>query len=223
MTRLTATAKILAALTRKTEERAKIRARQEAEREARRIADEADAVRRELDAQERAATRAHITATVGREVWQAVINGEDHNSEILVTEVERGPTKLLVRDGLLWLVEKRRINAAQRMAGERYRSDYADLHHGGMKSCLDDTPGARFVSTELLPTLQHASARESLNLARRKGLVNDNTLIWLADEVAGKGTTLREIAAGDKHRAADLETELGVALRLLARHYGYLS
>ncbi len=211
MTRLTATSAILAALTRKTEERAKIRAKQEAEREARRIADEADAVRRERDAAEREATRAHITATVAKEDPADVIANAD------------GQVRILVRDGLLWLVEKRRINAAQRMAGERYRADYADLHHGGMKSCLDDMPGARFVSTELLPTLQHASARESLNLARRKGLANDNTLIWLADEVAGKGTTLREIAAGDKHRAADLETELGVALRLLARHYGYLS
>ena len=185
----------------------------------------AEALNARLDAEkaEREATRAHINATIGREVWAAIVNGEDQNSETLVAEVERGPTKLLVRDGLLWLVEKRRINAAQRMAGERYRSDYAAIHETGFKSCLNDSPGARFVSTELLPTLQHASARESLNLARRHGLVNDNTLIWLADEVAGKGTTLREIAAGDKHRAADLETELGVALRLLARHYGYLS
>lgn len=185
----------------------------------------AEALNARLDAEkaEREATREHVKSVIAKQVWDTVLNGSDQTEGTLVTEVERGPTKLLVRDGLLWLVEKRRINAAQRMAGERYRSDYADLHHGGMKSCLDDTPGARFVSTELLPTLQHASARESLNLARRKGLVNDNTLIWLADEVAGKGTTLREIAAGDKHRAADLETELGVALRLLARHYGYLS
>ncbi len=217
MTRLTATAKILAALTRKSEERAKIRARQEAEREARRIADEADAIRREKDAEDRAATRAHITATVGREVWAAVVNGEDKDAGTLVAEAERGPVKLLVRDGLLWLVEKRRVNAAQRMAGERYRGHYELIHSGGLKSCIADTIGGGDPSAAI------AAARRHLDEARRKGLVNDNTLIWLADEVAGKGTTLRELAAGDQKRSEALEIEFVVALRFLARHYGFAS
>ena len=179
----------------------------------------AEALNARLDAEkaEREATREHVKSVIAKQVWDTVLNGSDQTEGTLVAEVERGPTKLLVRDGLLWLVEKRRINAAQRMAGERYRGHYELIHSGGLKSCIADTIGGGDPSAAI------AAARRHLDEARRKGLVSDNTLIWLADEVAGKGTTLREIAAGDKHRAADLETELGVALRLLARHYGFSS
>jgi hypothetical protein len=185
----------------------------------------AEALNARLDAEkaEREATREHVKSVIAKQVWDTVLNGSDQTEGTLIVEVERGPTRLLARDGLAWLVAKGKLNAAQRMAGERYRVDFEALHGGSLRSCLNDTPGGRFASTEILPPLQFATAREALDRARRHGLASDNTLIWLCDEVAGKGATLRDIAAGDKHRAAALEIELSVALRLLARHYGFAS
>jgi len=179
----------------------------------------AEALNARLDAEkaERDATREHVKSVIAKQVWDTVLNGSDQTEGTLIVEVERGPTRLLARDGLAWLVAKGKLNAAQRMAGERYRGHYELIHSGGLKSCISDTIGGGDPSAAI------AAARRHLDEARRKGLVSDNTLIWLCDEVAGKGTTLRDIAAGDKHRAAELETEFSVALRLLARHYGFAS
>ena len=179
--------------------------------EAQKLAAEIAAEQRARADEEGRAVRAHIRAVTATQPPDEVI------------AVDNGPTRLLARDGLAWLVAKGKLNAAQRMAGERYRVDFEALHGGSLRSCLNDTPGGRFASTEILPPLQFATAREALDRARRHGLASDNVLIWLCDEVAGKGATLRDIAAGDKHRAAALEIELSVALRLLARHYGFAS
>ncbi len=179
--------------------------------EAQKLAAEIAAEQRARADEEGRAVRAHIRTVTATQPPDEVI------------AVDNGPTRLLARDGLAWLVAKGKLNAAQRMAGERYRVDFEALHGGSLRSCLNDTPGGRFASTEILPPLQFATAREALDRARRHGLASDNTLIWLCDEVAGKGATLRDIAAGDKHRAAALEIELSVALRLLARHYGFAS
>jgi hypothetical protein len=144
-----------------------------------------------------------------------LILGEHANAQC-ASLLELAP-RLLARDGLAWLVAKGKLNAAQRMAGERYRGHYELIHSGGLKSCIADAIGGGDPSAAI------AAARRHLDKARRHGLASDNTLIWLCDEVAGKGTTLRELAAGDQKRSEALEAELLVALRFLARHYGFAS
>lgn len=173
--------------------------------EAQKLAAEIAAEQRARADEEGRAVRAHIRAVTATQPADEVI------------AVDNGPTRLLARDGLAWLVAKGRLNAAQRMAGERYRGHYELIHSGGLRSCIADTIGGGDPSAAI------AAARRHLDEARRKGLVSDNTLIWLADEVAGKGTTLRELAAGDQKRSEALEAELLVALRFLARHYGFAS
>ena len=172
---------------------------------AKKLADEIQAEHKARADEEARGVRAHIRAVASREAPAEVV------------EVDGGPTRLLARDGLAWLVAKGRLNAAQRMAGERYRGHFELIHSGGLKSCIADTIGGGDPSAAI------AAARRHLDEARRKGLVSDNTLIWLCDEVAGKGTTLRELAAGDQKRSKTLEAELLVALRFLARHYGFAS
>jgi len=172
---------------------------------AKKLADEIQAEHKARADEEARGVRAHIRAVASREAPAEVV------------EVDGGPTRLLARDGLAWLVAKGRLNAAQRMAGERYRGHFELIHSGGLKSCIADAIGGGDPSAAI------AAARRHLDKARRHGLASDNTLIWLCDEVAGKGTTLRELAAGDQKRSEALEAELLVALRFLARHYGFAS
>jgi hypothetical protein len=186
----------------------------------------AEALNARLDAEkaEREATREHVKSVIAKQVWDTVLNGSDQTEGTLIVEVERGPTRLLARDGLAWLVAKGKLNAAQRMAGERYRGLYATIHGGGMRSCIGDTTGSSAIfGGEDVPPLMHAQAREALEHSRRKALASDNTLIWLCDEVAGKGTTLRDLAADDQKRSIAFEAEFLVALRFLAKHYGFAS
>lgn len=169
---------------------------------------EADRLQARIEAERAEAneTRAHIRAVVDREPADEV------------EAVDRGPTRLLARDGLLWLVAKKRITAAQRMAAERYRTIYAVLFASPIRSCIADTIGS--APGDAL-TVAKANARQALDRARKIALADDLTMIRLVDEVAGKGSTIRDLAGGDKHRADTLEVELKVALRLLARHFGF--
>lgn len=180
--------------------------------EAQKLAAEIAAEQRARADEEGRAVRAHIRAVTATQPPDEVI------------AVDNGPTRLLARDGLAWLVAKGKLNAAQRMAGERYRGLYATIHGGGMRSCIGDTTGSSAIfGGEDVPPLMHAQAREALEHSRRKALASDNTLIWLCDEVAGKGTTLRDLAADDQKRSIAFEAEFLVALRFLAKHYGFAS
>lgn len=181
--------------------------------EAQKLAAEIAAEQRARADEEGRAVRAHIRFAKQREA------PED------VEDVEQGPTNLLARDGLLWLVRKRRINLAQRNAAEDYRKFFTVIFAGGGRSCIGDSTGgnANTHGADDLPPLRNAAAREQLDRARRVGLAGDERLIALVDAVAGRGETLRELAKGDKDAAAILETELRVALRFLARHWGYAS
>jgi hypothetical protein len=202
MSTLTASRAMADSHRRKAEASRQVKARQDAERAR---AKELEATRLEIEQADSSATRARI---------REVIAGEEADQ---VEEVERGPVRLLARDGLLWLVAKRRINVAQRMAAEHYRGHYAILFASHIRSCLADTIGGG--ASPLVQT--KAITRDLIERAREKGLSGDQALIWLVDEVCGKGSTLRELARDDKHAALALEIELRVALRLLARHYGY--
>src|SRR5581483_7731580 len=135
----------------------------------------------------------------------------------LVEFVDRGPIRILNRDGLLWLIAKRRLGPALRDAAERYRSDYQIIHGGVLRSCLDDSRSGG-AGAEAMEALRRA--RENLEGARVKGLARDGSMTWLMDEVAGKGSTLRDLAQGNQQDAAAYEVEFRIACRLLARHYG---
>jgi hypothetical protein len=182
------------------------------------------AAQQELERAERDATRSRI-----REVIASVAADE-------VQEVERGPVRMLARDGLLWLVSQNRLSPHLRQAGERYRALYRVSSGGDLRSCLAEMRGRPAPEILASGTLADgdrwrldardgaASARSRaylmLEKAHADALNHDGALIWLVGEVAGKGSTLRDLARGDKHTAGMLEVELNVALRLLARHFG---
>ena len=182
---------------------------------AKKLADEIQAEHKARADEEARGVRAHIRATIAREAPEEV------------DEADQGPVTLLARDGLNWLVKRKTkpLTMAQRMAGEEYRKHYLALYAAGGRSCIGEAPSgnANTHGGDTLPPLRNAAAREQLDRARVKGLAGDGALIWLVDEVCGKGSTLRDLAKGDQKTAESLEAELKVALRLLARHWGFAS
>ena len=127
--------------------------------------------------------------------------------------------QVVSRDGLAWLVRKGRLVGNAKVAAERYRNDYATAH-GSIASGLGQPEPARRVFQGFSPSEAVHKAIWDLDEARKEALGSDQGLIALMDSVAGRGETLRDLAKGDKHQADRLETELLVACRLLARHYG---
>lgn len=126
---------------------------------------------------------------------------------------------MLDRDGLLWLRKKRRISIRRFLAAGTYRQAFREPQEGSMKSCLDDT--ARGGGTSGRPpdnNLRRVDALRLLHDFRTDALKSHAEMIAVMDGVAGGGLTLREMAGGDKHRAAELETIFGLACDLIAQH-----
>lgn len=138
-----------------------------------------------------------------------------------VEETREGTVRLLCRDGLLWLVQKRRLSEGQRSAAERYRTDYERARAGDVKASGLEYLGGGGDGTEALQS--KVEAIQKLKRARDDGLLGDEAMISLLDAVAGKGQTLRDLAMQDRKTADALEVEFRVGCRLLARHYGYAS
>lgn len=127
--------------------------------------------------------------------------------------------QVLNRDGMAWLTKKGRLVGSAKNAAERYRTTFEAIH-GSIASGLGEPERSRKVFQGFVPSEARHAAIWDLDEARKEALGSDHGLITLMDEVAGKGTTLRDLAKGDKHQADRLETEFLVACRLLARHYG---
>lgn len=126
----------------------------------------------------------------------------------------------LDRDGLLWLRKKRRISARRFDACTEYRIHYREPEEGAMKSCLDDSPHGSGTGGNPADGYNAGKidAKRKLFELRFVALRGHPEMIAVMDGIAGGGLTTREMAGGDKHRAAELETVLGVAADLIANH-----
>lgn len=169
----------------------------------------AEAARREaLEAEraEREATRAGLAAQVAtaRARGEAVNVGDG-----------RGPVRMLSRDGLLWLISRKRLSAEQRGAAEMFRGLYRLVHLGGVGSCISGSVGGPGAGETMTASKLDAIGR--LSRIRGEVLRRDEGMIAVLEAVAGRGETIRDLARGDQAVAALLEAELGVALRLIAR------
>jgi hypothetical protein len=121
--------------------------------------------------------------------------------------------------GLEWLTRKGRISEAQRAAGLRYRDAYAIAQPTiALGSTLEVQPGMGSGGPPLKVLLARAGRRQAaeakLALYRRQ-LLQHPALIAACDLVCGRELTPRE-AAGGEREALRLETQLLVALDLLA-------
>jgi hypothetical protein len=168
-------------------------------------------------AEAQASERAESLAT-SRGIAEQVALAHDRGEE--VEEAQRGPVRVLTRDGLLWLIQKGRLNAAQRSAAERFRRDYAIVHLVGVGSCLGGDGGAAATGSTDNAIVMKLEAARRLERVRKEALHRDERLVTIVDEVVGRGRTIRECAKGSKPLAEMLEAELCVALRLLAAWYG---
>ena len=137
-----------------------------------------------------------------------------------------GPMRVLCRDGLEWLIEKRRLAPALRDAGRHYRMLY--LVYGDpnrLRSNVDFTvrgwPSARGKEARIWAReqldLAHAALAEA---ARGRGWKrNIGAIIGDVAAVAGEGRTLRELAGGKRDAAATRERYLLWALEVVAGHW----
>lgn len=124
------------------------------------------------------------------------------------------------RDGLLWLIARNRLSPSRAREARSYRQDYRRAASEGptMKSCLDVREGGGSGRPPSGPTgevIYEVDARRSLFRKRHVILKGQADLLDVLDGVCGRGLTLREMAGGNGHKAAALETLLKVALDLL--------
>jgi hypothetical protein len=129
-------------------------------------------------------------------------------------EEERGPR----RDGLLWLVEKRRLTKDRYRQALRYRAAFRDGGSVSLKSSADigaggGAPGPRDHLGGAM--VSHTQAQRDLFVMRWEVLKGQGDMLIVMDAVCGVGHSLRELTGGDWKRAGELEAALRVALDLL--------
>jgi len=123
------------------------------------------------------------------------------------------------RDGLAWLVKKRRLNAAQAREAMLYRQGFRDAGEVTMRSCLDvGVGGGQAVGLPDATVLSMTQARRDLFVARYTVLRGQVDMLTVMDGVSGHGYTLRALAGGDHHRASELEVALKLALDMLVAY-----
>lgn len=125
------------------------------------------------------------------------------------------------RDGLLWLVRKKRLTTLQIGAGIYYRDLFRAAAPGIMKSCLDGAEGGGVYNAGKgggLPfegEYLDGDAQLQLFVIRSLTLGEQPDLVTVMDGVCGIGHTVRYLAGGDQLRAAQLEAALRIALDLV--------
>lgn len=135
------------------------------------------------------------------------------------TKDEKEP-ELSERDGLLWLVKKRRLSLPRLRAAQAYRELYrtAMTEDGALKSCLEVAGGGgERVGMPGAAPISLLAAKRALFLIRHKVLGGQADMLSVMDGVCGAGRTLRELGKGDRGAGA-LEAVLMVALDLVHGH-----
>lgn len=120
------------------------------------------------------------------------------------------------RDGLDWLIRKKRLRPDQIQTAQAYRAAFRDAGGVSLRSCLDDTPGGGSGSGGLACAMAHAVDGPAwLQHVRWTILAGQGDMITVMDGVCGAGATLISIARGNDRRAGELEAVLKVALDLV--------
>ena len=120
------------------------------------------------------------------------------------------------RDGLEWLIKKKRLTPERAVAAMFYRGLYRDAGPVSIASSLGALDrvdqGARGVE---LRAAGRDTARRQLLTLRGEVLRGQVDMLTALDGVAGVGHCLRELTGGDRWRADELEAALKIALDLV--------
>lgn len=122
------------------------------------------------------------------------------------------------RDGLLWLIKKKRLTTSQIQVAKTWRDAVRDAGGVSIRSCIDDTAsgGGGPAWHRLQAAYVAASASKTwLEHMRHDVLRGQVDMLTVMDGVCSAGRTLRELAGGNDRRAGELEAVLRVALDLL--------
>lgn len=125
------------------------------------------------------------------------------------------------RDGLAWLVKKRRLSAGQAADAMRFREGFRQDGCGvtGSPSCVEALgaggSGGGTGGLEAAVVAQSDARREYLVICGQV-LRGEADLLTAMNGVCGQGYTLRQLAGRNHHRAAELEAALKIALNLIA-------
>lgn len=134
---------------------------------------------------------------------------------VVKVAVKAEPREDLARDGLDWLVRKRVLTVAQLFECRAWRDGVRDAGEVEMRSCLNVGVGGGSNEGTLARVHAMSSARRQLFEGRYVVLRGQVDMLTVMDGVCGQGYTLRYLAGGDKHRAAELLVTLKLALDLL--------
>lgn len=130
-----------------------------------------------------------------------------------------GGLDLTDRDGLMWLLRKRKILVAHYDAGIKFRDDYQLAAGPGMVSCLAERSGGGGQGYGASAAMISARGRVKDALSS----LGTPELKPYIERVAAEGQMLSEaFAAGDRFKVRDHLIPVRVALDLLARHYGMI-
>lgn len=122
------------------------------------------------------------------------------------------------RDGLVWLIQKKRLTPEQQRTAKTWRDAARDATGVSIKSCIDDTAsGSGGPAWQRLQAAYVATAASKawLDQMRREVLRGQVDMLTVMDGVCGAGHTLRDLAGGNDRRAGELEAVLRVALDVL--------
>ena len=137
-----------------------------------------------------------------------------------------GPVRVLCRDGLEWLIEKRRLEPTTREAGRHYRLLYLvcgepDRTRSNIDFTVRGMPSLKGHEARAWARGELDAAHAALTDAARARGWKRNISRIIADlaAVAGEGKTLRALAGGRRDAAATRERYLLWALEVLAQHW----
>jgi hypothetical protein len=122
------------------------------------------------------------------------------------------------RDGLAWLIQKKRLTPTQAKTAKTWRDAARDATGVSIRSCIDDTAtgsgGPAWLRLQAAYVASSA-AQMWLDQMRREVLRGQADMLTVLDGVCGAGHTLRDLAGGNDRRAGELEAILRVALDLV--------
>lgn len=151
----------------------------------------------------------------------------DRREAIEVAPVRKGEPRRPMRriTGLQWLLARGRIAPVQAQAGVRYGHLCEGATKGDLPSSLKERLGGPAPLTPAEAKLAAIRAKGRADWALRQGLPEPvgRELVRLCAQVCGENATVREAAGGDRLAAERMEVELGLALNLLAVHFGLAS
>lgn len=127
------------------------------------------------------------------------------------------------KDGLAWLLKKRRLTAAQVREGMVYREGFRQADIGvSLRSCLNAGVGGGEYGLSDVALASLSDAAAEVLYIRSHVLIEHPDMVTAMDGVCGKGYTLRYLAAGDQLRSIELEVALTIALDLIIDWRGKL-